>query len=738
MAKNFNPNSVRRRKIYLTFLTAISLVYIGWRLFYTVPLQFGWVSAVFGIALLVAEITAILEAFIHFTNMVAASVPEMPEISPEMYPDVDILIATHNEDAELLYKTVNGCLFLDYPDRNKVHIYLCDDSDRPAIKKLADKLGVGYFGLANNKFAKAGNLNNALAKTSSPLVATLDADMIPTSRFLMESVPYFFLPDMIKENGVWRRREGDELKNKKKIGFVQTPQSFYNADLFQYNLYAENNIPNEQDYFFREVNIGRNCSNSAIYAGSNTLIAREALDEVGGIRTGTITEDFATGIDIQAAGYVTYAIDTVLAHGLAPNDFISLIKQRQRWARGCVQVLRNKRFLGQKMPFRTKASYMASFLYWWTFTRRFIYILAPILFVVFGVVIVNCTVKQLLCIWLPFFILYNLTLKLMSGKIRNTRWSNITDTIMFPYLIVPVITEAFGVHMKKFAVTPKEAAFAKNSELKYALPHLFLGLFSVVGIILCVHDFMLYRNYGGLIILYWLCVNLYSLMLAVVCISGRINFRGEDYFAAQVPATIFTGSLPIKAETVDLSETEMTVALGHLEYLPDQKNITVELRDTKYRAQMTVKTQRVHYNQSEQRWHYSFKITGMSEENRRQYYQLVFDREHRFPQVIKSGFFKDLATALRGFLTRQAPSYRSQLVMPAHKVVLPTASGLKVELMSYNYRQLMIRNTPGLEDDLTIIWQDGLALYCQKVSGAQHKHGVLFTIRDIVYEADAA
>jgi len=151
-----------------------------------------------------------------------------------------------------------------------------------------------------------------------------------------------------------------------------------------------------------------------------------------------------------------------------------------------------------------------------------------------------------------------------------------------------------------------------------------------------------------------------------------------------------------------------------------------------------VKTQRVHYNKSEQRWHYSFKITGMSEENRRQYYQLVFDREHRFPQVIKSGFLTDLTSALSGFLTRQVPSYRSQLVMPAHKVVLPTVSGLKVELMRYNYRQLMIKSTQALADELAIVWQDGLLLYCQKVSGAQHKHGVLFSIRDIVYEADAA
>ena len=60
------------------------------------------------------------------------------------------------------------------------------------------------------------------------------------------------------------------------------------------NLYYENSVPNEQDYFFREINVGRNKANAPIYAGSNTLISREALELVGGIATGTITEDFET------------------------------------------------------------------------------------------------------------------------------------------------------------------------------------------------------------------------------------------------------------------------------------------------------------------------------------------------------------------------------------------------------------------------------------------------------------
>lgn len=79
----------------------------------------------------------------------------------------------------------------------------------------------------------------------------------------------------------YRRRTEEEKKDIKKIGLVQTPQSFYNPDLFQFNLFLERGIPNEQDFFSREINIMRNASNTVAYTGSNTILLREAMDRMG-------------------------------------------------------------------------------------------------------------------------------------------------------------------------------------------------------------------------------------------------------------------------------------------------------------------------------------------------------------------------------------------------------------------------------------------------------------------------
>ncbi len=316
----------KQKHHFLLYGTILALsIYLGWRLFFTLPFRYGWVALLFGILLFLSEAVAMVEVIVQYINVAKRSVPSLPVIPTEWYPDVDILITTHNEPTSLLFKTANAAKYLDYPEPSKVHIYLCDDSMRLEVEEFAHEIGVGYIGLSNNKHAKAGNLNNAMANTSSPLVVTVDADMILRHEFLIKTVPYFFLP-RLKQNeaGEWVERPQEEVDPAYKIGFIQTPQSFYNPDLFQYNLHQEMDIPNEQDFFFQDINVGRNASNSAIYAGSNTVLSRQALADAGGFATETVTEDFETGMNIQSAGYATYAVPIVLAHGMAPLTIKSL------------------------------------------------------------------------------------------------------------------------------------------------------------------------------------------------------------------------------------------------------------------------------------------------------------------------------------------------------------------------------------------------------------------------------
>ena len=238
-----------RNLAWLYFNIGWTVLYLLWRTFCTVPLEYGILSAVAGIALLVVEILGMLEAFVHYFNMYKIENHEVPRVPAEEFPDVDVFIATYNEPVDLLYKTVNGCIHMKYPDKNKVHIYLCDDGKRQEMRELAEQMGVGYIDREDHEGAKAGNLNHAMSVTSSPLIATFDADMLPKNNFLMVMVSYFVHQEI-------KNRELEE-KDRVKIGFIQSPQSFYNPDLFQFNLFSENRIPNEQDYFYKDVQITR-------------------------------------------------------------------------------------------------------------------------------------------------------------------------------------------------------------------------------------------------------------------------------------------------------------------------------------------------------------------------------------------------------------------------------------------------------------------------------------------------
>lgn len=634
-----------KKKLPLSWLTigACSL-YLLWRLFFTLPLDQGFVALIGGILLFIAEFFSTVEALVNLKCMSGNKKIKKPVVPTPLFPDVDVLIATHSEETELLRKTVNGCLHMDYPDRSKVHIYLCDDANRPEIKQLASDMGIGCFQLEKNTEAKAGNLNNALRHTDSPLIVTFDADMIPRKEFLKETVPYFFLPKMIqKEDGTWRMRTEEEIDENFKMGFVQTPQNFYNPDLFQFNFGCEDKIPNEQDYFFKEVNVGRNATNTPIYAGSNTMITRQSLEEVGYIHTNNITEDFATGIDIQSRGYTCIAISEVLASGLAPNDFGQLIQQRQRWGRGCVQTLMSQDFWASKLPFWSKMSYLNCLSYWWTFGRRAVFILAPILFVLFDLVLIKTTFKELLFIWLPSYLIFNHAVKSLSGKIRVNRWSNIVDTIMFPYLIFPILYETLGLSLRKFAVTDKGNTVKRNTSIKYAIPHILLMGATGLGLIKSISEILTTGNYQSAFVIFWLLTNGYYLLMAILFMTGRINFRRADRYKTELGVYISSPFVDYLGRTIDISELGFCCHINSSRIPEFGKTVQFEMKDKDVYALVSGRIVRLYEKDGDQ---YACVELEDSAASNLDWLHMIYGKKSTLPEYVRSNAIEEFLAVL--------------------------------------------------------------------------------------------
>ena len=725
MGKLFQNKRFQNTMFLLATIT--SVIYLVWRAVFTLPLKNGIIALIFGIMLLVSEITSALGTYELYyrknrSNKVDLTLPVIPE---SWYPDVDVIVATHNEPVELLYKTVNALTYMDYPDKSKVHIYLADDGNRPAMAKLAEQFGIGYFPLANNKEAKSGNLNNALRQTSSPLVATFDADMIARKEFLMKTVPYFFLPRMEHKDDTWRMKEQAEVDPNYKIGFIQTPQSFYNPDLFQFNLYAEQNIPNEQDFFSREINVMRNSTNAVAYTGSNTVISRQALEEIGGFPTDTITEDFETGIKIQSKGYTAYSTAQPLASGLAPTSIKSMVTQRVRWARGVIQSVRNTKMLTNKgLSLSARISYMLSYSYWWSFGRRLVFTFAPIMFALFDLQVVNTTFWEILAIWGPQYIFYTLAVRSLSSDTRNQRWNQIIDTILAPFMVIPVLLETLGIKQLKFKVTDKSTSKPQNSNLVYIIPQLIMLGMSIAGLIRYLGG-----KYGMALlfssfIAFWLLLNITNLLYAVYFMMGRKAYRASERFEAEIPLKLCYKGKLFSAKTKNISEGGFLFTMEHPAYLPDDEPLEFSLSSDRYSA--TVKGNIVYITSTGNQWLYHVKLVpGMTEQDTREYLQLVYDRTPSLPKSMNIWVtaFDDLVNNASQRLEKQRSEMRALPRIQLERSVR-SEEGVTGTLIDFNFKYALMRGLSEKADTLTIIPRNGVQIVLQNANKSMTTPGV--------------
>lgn len=570
------------KKILLYVLAIFfSLLYLFWRTFYTIPWHSSLVALTFSLLLLFCEyisnFTVYITLYLRYraitienTKISADDLPQLMKLKREHVPDVDIIIVTHNEDALLLKKTLNSAVRISYPN-NKLHITVSDDGNRPEIAELAQKYSVNYIGLSNNHHAKSGNINNALKKLSSPYFAIFDADMIPFSTFLEVTVPYFIKSESGSVNSENYKSSTQNLP----LGFIQTPQSFYNADIFQFNLFSEKLIPNEQDFFSRDINLLNNSTNSAIFTGSNALFLRQAVVDAGYFPVDTLTEDFELGARINMAGYRSYATATPQASGVTPTTMKEVIQQRQRWARGVIQSCRNLKLItNRKLSVISRLVLINAYLYWWSFFRRLVFIAAPTLYALFHIPFVKANFWLLMIFWAPGYLLLHELVGRMSSNIRDEQWGEIQETFFAPFLVIPVILESFGIKKQDFLVTNKSNLKSKT-EKKYLIPYFILWLLLFISIIKFNYGKFGYEILMGSVITFWLLVHLLNITICLFIASNRSVVRKSERFKRSTLGNItLENGCSYKISTVDVSEGGILFKIlndENFEFLLDQQ-----------------------------------------------------------------------------------------------------------------------------------------------------------------------
>ncbi len=557
---------------------AASMRYLYWRVTGTLALDsFGNSAA--SLMLLGAELYAFSMMFGgYFQTAVMRRRSVIPlDMAPELLPSVDVFVPTYNEPVGVLRRTLVGCAAMDYPDKL---VWVLDDGRREEVRHLAAELGCGYLTRSDNAGAKAGNLNAALGRTQGTLIAIFDADHVPVRSFLQVTVGFF-----LKEA---------------ELALVQTPHHFYNPDPVERNLHMEGVLPPEQAFFYHGIQRGNDFWNGAFFCGSCALLRRTALEDIGGIPTTTVTEDAHTSLKLHAAGWQSAYLPIPQAAGLATERFAFHITQRLRWARGMTQIFRTEvPLLKPGLSLAQRITYSAAAAHFLFGLPRLVFLIAPALFLLFGLYPLRAEVLDVLVYAIPHLFLATVCTSAMHGNRRHSFWPEVYETALAPYTALVTTLTLLFPGQQKFVVTTKgEQSDKRIYDWSKAWPVLLIGAFAIASLVVTPMRMLGIPEERGTTLLVgaW---NLYNILLlgaaAFVALERpqrrsewRIPYTCNVWMRdhdIELATDTGQGVAPSeeeawrKAEAMDLSESGIRLRLWDGRPVSDRVDLLLELDD---------------------------------------------------------------------------------------------------------------------------------------------------------------
>jgi cellulose synthase (UDP-forming) len=236
-------------RVIVIFTVLFGVNYVLWRWFGSLNWDAWWIA----VPLVAAETYSLIDVLL-FGMTVWRPKKRAAAPPPPVDATVDVFITTYNEPLDLVLTTALAAQRIRHPHST----WILDDGARPQLRDLAAKHGLGYVTRSEDwqdmpRHAKAGNLNNALMVTEGEFLLILDADQIPEPDILEKTLGYF---------------------NNRRVALVQTPQYFKNVP-------ADDPLGSQAPLFYGPIQQGKDGWNAAFFCGSNAILRREALMQLG-------------------------------------------------------------------------------------------------------------------------------------------------------------------------------------------------------------------------------------------------------------------------------------------------------------------------------------------------------------------------------------------------------------------------------------------------------------------------
>lgn len=369
--------------------------------------------------------------------------------------DVDVFITVFGEDLHVIRQTVTAALAM----HGRHETYVLDDGDSDEVRDLAAELGAAYIRRLGSSGAKAGNVNHALSITHGEYFLILDADFVAKPEMLEETMPGM----------------ADDT-----VAFVQTPQVYGNL-----HTTIARGAAYMQSMFYRYIQPGRNEFNAAFCVGTNVLFRRKAVKEIGGMYTGSKSEDVWTSLLLHERGWKSLFLPQTLAIGEAPETIEAYSKQQLRWATGGFEILlthnpfsrRRRLTLDQRLMYFVTATHYLSGI------ATGVLLFVPALEIFFDLRPIAVAVGPLewALYYSGFYILQILLSALILGTFRPEVL--LLSAASFPIYIKAFRNALYGIDVKwSVTGTTGGRASAFNFIMPQVLTFVFLLITSAVGI----------------------------------------------------------------------------------------------------------------------------------------------------------------------------------------------------------------------------------------------------------------
>ena len=503
-------------QICLLMALVIGAWYIHWR--WTASLNYDalWVA----LPLVIAETGAYIGLILFVFNIWKVEDYEQrdpPEFITDCLDDdgsidrpikVDVFFPTFDEDVDLVRLSLIDARNITYPYDIDIQVHVLDDGKRPEMEALAKEFGCNYITRYTNIGFKAGNMRNAMEKTSGDFIVICDADTRPFPTILKNTLGYFRDPEVAwVQTPQWffDLPEGKNLSTAmgKRFGQLGQKSGALIERCFGEITVGKDPFVNDPKLFYDVILRRRNWANASFCCGAGSIHRREAVMQTAVTHFGQhvtvlaenqrkklekltgendtdpevqrflnqqalleeeftpykfhVSEDIYTSIELHSdprRNWKSVLHPGVESKMLSPQDLLTWTVQRFKYAGGTLDIAKNDDFLFRKgLSWKQRMMYGSTIWSYLGGIWNTIFLLSPLVFLFFAVAPVDAYSMDFYKHIFPFLFLTELGTLLAIWGLSGVAAKN-SYLSFFPFNLKALWTVARGKKIS-FPVTSK-------------------------------------------------------------------------------------------------------------------------------------------------------------------------------------------------------------------------------------------------------------------------------------------